>query len=306
MPIRSRLKSGISLIIITKDRPKDLEECYRSLHAMTCHPNEFILIDSSSSDTTRSLTDRFSKTVPFPVHYIHEPRKGFPIARNTGLSKASYAWAAFTDDDCVVDPDFLCALKQAINKHAGAAAIAGESRSFYHNNLVSHVATFNENHWKSRVRKGDVILDLETLDNKNVAYNLVFLRNNGIAYDEKRTLFEGASDDCDLGMQIQQANGAAYYARNMLVLHKDLVTVSSYTARVMKRSSAHATYEQKWAAFRKRTGLTAIKEVRFASFFTAYIRTNNLSLFHAAALLFMLAYTSLLVRVVKLVRKRSS
>lgn len=293
------MTNKISLIIITKDRPEDLLQCYESIKNLDEFPDEFILIDSSRDVRSKHITTKFARHVPFPVRYIYEPRKGFPIARNRGLVAAKYDWTIFTDDDCVVDPQFVAAAKNMIHNHSAAAAIAGESRSYYPHNLISHAATFNENHWKSRARRGNQIIDLETLDNKNVAYNLHFFRKNHISYDEKRTLFDGASDDCDLGMQIQQNQGKAYYANRMIVFHKDLTTLYTYTQRVIKRSSAHATYEKKWHSFRSERKIQPSNNMRFLHFFQKYAAANNLSLVEQVGLISLLVYTAILVRCIK-------
>lgn len=289
----------ISLIIITKNRDADLRACYESLQKMVAYPDEFILVDSSTNNLSKILTQQFSKSVSFPIRYIYEPRRGFPIARNRGLQTAKHNWIAFTDDDCVIDINFIRVMKRAIKKHPDAAAIAGESFSFQKTNLVSHVTTINENFWKSSVRIGDTISDLETLDNKNVVYNMSFFKSNSIRYDESRASFDGASDDCDLGMQIQQARGRGYYEKNMIVYHKNITNFYLYTKHLWQRTAAHKTYENKWGSYRNSVGLNEKKRPRLKPFVTNYIKSNNVSLLTGLALYALLAYTIILVKIIK-------
>ena len=293
------MTSKISLVIITKDRPADLAHCYESLNKLTVYPDEFILIDSSTNSKSRLLTKQLAIRLPCPVRYIHEPKRGFPVARNRGLRAAKYNWVAFTDDDCIVDKNFVRKMKQALKKHPHAVAIAGKSLSHNNRNLISHTISINENFWKSTVRVGDNIKDLETLDNKNVVYNISFLKKHNISYDESRTLFDGASDDCDLGMQIQRVGGLAYYEKNMIVYHKNLTDIFSYTKHLLQRSSAHKTYENKWRSYRVSAGLSHAGDKLLWPYFKKYIYSNKISFPAAVALSGLLLYTFILVRVVK-------
>lgn len=291
----------LSISIITKNRPRDVSSCLSSIKHQTCAPGEFIIVDSSTDEKTKKIIQKFARTVRYPVHYIYEPRSGFPIARNLVLKKAKNQWVAFTDDDCIADPHWISTIIRSITKHPGAAAIAGESKSWYPNDIISLATMFNETHWKSKSRDKERILDLETLDNKNVAYNLTFFRKKNITYDESRAkLFFGASDDCDLGMQIQQHGGTAFYSPDSIVYHKDLKTLRSYTERFVMRSFAHATYENKWRSYRRTIHISKPGHMRFLPFFIRFVRNNKLQIYRSILLFLLLVYTSVLMRSMKL------
>lgn len=292
---RHRLSVGI----ITKDRPKDIVACLDSIKKQSVFPNELIVVDSSTNNLTKDLIRVFKDNVKYPVMYIYEPQIGFPIARNRVLNRAKYRWLAFTDDDCVLDQNWVKEIKKMINKYPSLSAIAGESKPYFVHNIVSQAVNFNEQHWKKRVIRNQDILDLETLDNKNVVYNLSFLDSRNICYDKNRTSFFGASDDCDLGMQIQKSGGKAKFNPKMIVYHKDLIDLHSYTKRIFIRSKAHATYEHKWQVFRNQMGFESFKQTRFIKFFFNYIRDHNLNIFETFLLFFLLVYSSLLVKCIK-------
>jgi glycosyltransferase involved in cell wall biosynthesis len=295
----------LSVAIITKNRPHDVHSCLESLRRQTVPPDEFIVVDSSTKKETKDSIETFASTVRYPVIYIHEPRLGFPVARNHVLRKAKNRWVAFTDDDCVIDPNWVKQIKNTIKEHPRLAAIAGESQPYFVHNMISQVTNFNEQHWKKRVIRHKDILDLETLDNKNVAYNLNFFRLHHIRYDEGRTQFFGASDDCDLGMQIQQSGGQAICNPDMIVYHKDLVDLCSYTKRIITRAQAHATYERKWKLYRKTMHFESFKQIRFLKFYATYIDEHGLNLFESFILFSLLIYSSLLNKCVKFYTKRT-
>jgi succinoglycan biosynthesis protein ExoM len=69
----------------------------------------------------------FSRNCPYIAHYIHEPRRGIPQARNAIVAKAlelKAAWLAFIDDDETAAAEWLINLHLAARTH-GADTVAG-------------------------------------------------------------------------------------------------------------------------------------------------------------------------------------
>lgn len=291
---------NITLVIITKNRTLDLAKCYASLHSLSDPPDEFILVDSSTDSQTKKLTNEFAQHNLYPVRYIHESRLGYPIARNRGIKAAKCSWIMFTDDDCIVNSFWIKNMKRSIARHGHAAAIAGESKSLHPNNFVSQATMFSEWLWKNNARKGNEIWDLETLDNKNVAYNVQFLQKNHIKYDEGRsTYYFGACDDCDLGMQIQQRGGKAYYEPAAVVYHNDFTAITPFTTRFIERSLAYNAYRKKWQTYRNILQKNKEENPRFLVVFTSYCKQNGLTLLQIIVLFIMhMVYTPLLKIVV--------
>jgi len=63
---------------------------------------EIGVCDNEPNPNNRHIVTEFSRNCPFIVHYIHEPRRGIPQARNAIVAKAlelNAAWIAFIDDD---------------------------------------------------------------------------------------------------------------------------------------------------------------------------------------------------------------
>jgi glycosyltransferase involved in cell wall biosynthesis len=78
------------------------------LEALRCHAaagHEVIIVDNApTSDSTAALV------ADYPYQYICEPRPGQNYARNRGAAVARYPIIAYTDDDCVPDPNWLLGL----------------------------------------------------------------------------------------------------------------------------------------------------------------------------------------------------
>jgi glycosyltransferase involved in cell wall biosynthesis len=64
-----------------------------------------IVIDNSSSDNTKKIMSSFSNRLKIRV--IYEPVPGLSRARNTGFFHARGEYILFTDDDCLVSPNWI-------------------------------------------------------------------------------------------------------------------------------------------------------------------------------------------------------
>lgn len=85
---------SISIVVCTRDRPGQLEQCLRSLQNLTVAPREILVVDSApSSDATRNLVAQLPN-----VRYVLEPLPGLSRARNTGVAHTSGDLIAFTDE----------------------------------------------------------------------------------------------------------------------------------------------------------------------------------------------------------------
>ena len=144
----ARAHLRVSLGIITKNRSHDLIACLASIEKQTTPPDEILIVDSSTD----------TKRVRYPVCYMYEPKPGFPNARNLVLDHAKNQWVIFTDDDCVTNSHWIERFQQVISARPDAAAIAGESKSWFPDDIISLTTMFNEMHWKSRARRGNRIV----------------------------------------------------------------------------------------------------------------------------------------------------
>ncbi len=73
---------------------------------------EVIVVDDDSEDETAAI----AKAAPGSVTVIRQPRSGAGSARNRGVEAAAAAVIAFTDADCVPDPDWLSAGLAALER----------------------------------------------------------------------------------------------------------------------------------------------------------------------------------------------
>jgi len=95
--------TSVSVIIPTKDRPLDLEDCVLSVLAQTKAADEVLIVDGSAKETA-SLDREFGEK----VRYLFFPQsKGLTNSRNFGIKNAKGGIVIFLDDDIVLEPDFI-------------------------------------------------------------------------------------------------------------------------------------------------------------------------------------------------------
>jgi len=105
----------LSVVIPTCDRLEMLEQCLLRLQpgSQTLQEVQYevIVSDDSRNNSTQEL---INTRYPW-VKWIKGPQKGPASNRNSGVQKASGEWILFVDDDCLPDPGWIQAYKEAID-----------------------------------------------------------------------------------------------------------------------------------------------------------------------------------------------
>jgi GT2 family glycosyltransferase len=114
-----------SVIIATYNRCEELAVTLDGLaHLHASDDWELIVVDNNSSDGTRQVVDAAELRFPAPLRYIFEPEQGKALALNTAIRQARGQVLLFTDDDAVVEPDWLERADAALDE-TGAAYVGG-------------------------------------------------------------------------------------------------------------------------------------------------------------------------------------
>src|SRR6202022_856836 len=92
----------VSVVICAYNAEPTMQACLTSLQNLKYPAFEVIVVDDGSTDRTGQIADSFEG-----IHVIHQENKGLSAARNVGIAASLGEIVAFTDSDCVVDPDWL-------------------------------------------------------------------------------------------------------------------------------------------------------------------------------------------------------
>ncbi|WP_210439611.1 glycosyltransferase family 2 protein [Nocardioides xinjiangensis] len=100
---------GVTVVVATHDRPRQLQQCLESLLATRYPDLQVIVVDNAPSSSATG--DMVRRDYP-EVTYVREDVAGLARAHNRGLEHVSTPVVAFTDDDVVVDRDWIGSLAQ--------------------------------------------------------------------------------------------------------------------------------------------------------------------------------------------------
>ncbi|WP_080239182.1 glycosyltransferase family 2 protein [Spirosoma rigui] len=123
-----------SVVISTYQHPALLLKCLDALGRQRLPRNQFevIVVDDGHSSGTATAVSLFTRQIaqsgrPLEVRYLPQPTQlGFAAARNRGWKAARGQIIAFTDDDCLPQPDWLSAALVSFER--GAQVATGQLR----------------------------------------------------------------------------------------------------------------------------------------------------------------------------------
>jgi glycosyltransferase involved in cell wall biosynthesis len=111
-----------------------LEEQLRSLAEQAHLPDELVICDDTSTDSTVDIINRFSEGAPFPVRlFINEERLGWRCNFLSAASLCRSEYIAFCDQDDIWLSDKLATAASHLNKtpmHASPARIPLDRRQW--------------------------------------------------------------------------------------------------------------------------------------------------------------------------------
>jgi len=115
----------ISVVVCTYNRSQVLLKALESIAVQNIPQSvqwDVLVVDNNSSDQTREVMERYCNQSPDRFNYILESKQGLSHARNAGIEKSRGDVVAFTDDDAIVEPDWLWNLTSSLGRGEWAGA----------------------------------------------------------------------------------------------------------------------------------------------------------------------------------------
>lgn len=110
----------VSVIVCTYKGSATLVECLDSLLALNYPAVELILVNDGSDPRVEDLAKSYEA-----IRYLAVPHDGLGAARNTGASAATGEILIYTDDDCIVEPDWLKWIVELFAEDPKIGAVGG-------------------------------------------------------------------------------------------------------------------------------------------------------------------------------------
>ncbi len=112
-----------TVVVATHERPDSLRRCLDAVCGLEYPSFEVVVVDNAPrTDATRETLQRDFRD---RVRYVHEPRPGLAMAHNRGVREARGAVIAFTDDDVIVDRQWLLELARGFALADRVACVTG-------------------------------------------------------------------------------------------------------------------------------------------------------------------------------------
>lgn len=100
----------LSVVVCTYNNHASLRDTLHSFQRLRVPAGvevELCVVDNNSSDATAQAYEACVAGMAFPCRYVFESAQGLSNARNRGLAEARGEYIIFTDDDVLVEPDWL-------------------------------------------------------------------------------------------------------------------------------------------------------------------------------------------------------
>ncbi len=123
----------VTIAVASCRRPEGLARLLRALSALDAASGhagivpDVVVVDNDAGRSAAPVCDALRAAMPWPLHYVHEPRPGIAFARNAAVRDALARGAeavAFVDDDEVPEPAWLSHLI-TVQRQYGADIVFG-------------------------------------------------------------------------------------------------------------------------------------------------------------------------------------
>ena len=102
-------KPLVSVVVISYNSSKTIEETLDSIKAQTYDNIELIVADDNSVDNTSDIAESYANG-ELRINAYDSPGSGVSYARNYGMRLARGRYLGFLDSDDSLDPDYLSVL----------------------------------------------------------------------------------------------------------------------------------------------------------------------------------------------------
>lgn len=233
-----------------------LRLCLHSVASQLVSPQiavEIVVVDNEGEPNNAALVQEVAARCRFPVHYVHEPRRGIPQARNAALEKSRSLgadWIAFTDDDCWASPTWLASLVDAAGRHK-ADVVYGRREFLFPTPLPF---------WAMRAEQGTYAEgeQLPYAATHNVLASARLVSESRMRFDER--LAHG--EDTDFFHRAAQRGARIVYSADPLVLEvvsADRATLHYQTRRAYYYAASRSSFHRRYKGAHKAAAKLAVR-----------------------------------------------
>ena len=240
----------VSVIVCSYNGGKTLGDCLRALDQVRYPDFEIVLVDDGSKDNTQEivktwLAQRKGGNLPHFINYVQK-NMGLSFARNEGARISSGEIIAYTDSDCMPDPDWLYYLVCTITS-GDYAGVGGPNISPPAVNWIQAAVAASPG-GPSHVLLTDLVA--EHVPGCNMAFWRWAFDSVG-GFDSE---YRKAGDDVDFCWRLQTQGGVVAFSPSAIVWHYRRFTLEAFRKQQEGYGEAEAMLRFKHLIFFGPTG----------------------------------------------------
>ena len=205
----------VSVVVCAYNAARTIDACLAALAALRYPDYEVVVVNDGSTDATRAITARHPH-----ARVVDQPNRGLSVARNVGRTHADGEVLAYTDADCVVDPDWLTYLVARLVRDGFVAAGGPNLPPPAACAMAAYVAA-------APGGPTHVLLNDEVAEHVP-GCNMAFTRAALDAVGGFEPVFRTAGDDVDVCWRLQNAGHAIGFSPAAVVWHERRPTARAY------------------------------------------------------------------------------
>jgi glycosyltransferase involved in cell wall biosynthesis len=217
----------VSVVVCAYNAERTMDKCLASLEHLNYPDYEVIVVNDGSRDRTLAISERY----PY-CRIISQENMGLSVARNVGAEAATGEVVAYTDSDCLADPDWLNYLVGTMEAK-GLVACGGPNFPPPEDEFVPEAVAVSPG------APCHVLLDDEIAEHI-AGCNMAFRRDVLLGIGGFDPIFRAAGDDVDICWRLQDAGHAIGYSAAATVWHFRRNTVRAYIGQQKGYGKAEA------------------------------------------------------------------
>src|SRR3989449_6225707 len=237
LPPRLERTPRVSVVVCAYNAERTMDACLESLRTLNYPDYEVIVVNDGSTDATLAITERHKAVYDADpggprMVIVSQENKGLWIARNVGAAAAMGEIVAYTDSDCVPDPDWLAFMVYTFVR-SGFVAVGGPNFPPPEPSVVPAAVAVSPG-GPTHVLLNDEVA--EHIPGCNMGFTKKALEDIG-GFD---AVFAAAGDDVDLCWRLQNNGYAIGFSPASTVWHYRRNTVKAYLKQQMGYGKAEA------------------------------------------------------------------
>ena len=212
----------ISVIICTYNRSETLKKVLECVQALKGAPEitwETLVVDNNSTDETKATVTAFAGNGSANIRYLFEKKQGKPYALNTGIAAAAGDIVAFTDDDVLIDSDWLLNIKKAFD-HNDCLGLGGKIIPVFNDKTPSWLTVDTPTPFLNVLGgfdQGDNHCDLKVPTN---GANMAFRKEAFDKHGNFNTDLIPRGEDTEISLRLLARGERLVYAPDAIIYHR--------------------------------------------------------------------------------------